>query len=471
VKVATWNVNSIKVRLEHVLTWLDRELPDVLALQEIKTKDEDFPADALRAHLRQILPPYLIPAVFVSLAAIPQTPSGKVDRQALQRRALPTGDAPRHAPRTPAERQLVEIWAEVLQRPAATIGIDDDFFDLGGHSLLAVRLLARTSEGFGRRLPLAALFGAPTVRAFAERLADTDTATPAVLVPIQSGDAAGALFAVPGAGGNVLSLRALARAFGPQQALYGLQSLGLDGAAPAASVEQAAAANIAAMRERQPRGPYRLIGHSYGGTVAFEMARQLQAQGDDVAALILLDAQAPGRERAAPDPDGELAEWLLGQAAAEGLTVNADRDALRGLAGADPGAVLQAHGIALDRAQFDTLYGVFRANLDNFARYRPQRLQRPLRACLVRATQGTAAATADATDYGWSAWLAPPPRVLDIDADHFSLLDGAAAQRLADALRDSGALPPDAAADVRHAATRRPPPTTTATIADQRGTT
>ena len=48
-KVATWNVNSIKVRLEHVLAWLDREQPDVLALQEIKTKDEDFPADALRA--------------------------------------------------------------------------------------------------------------------------------------------------------------------------------------------------------------------------------------------------------------------------------------------------------------------------------------------------------------------------------------------------------------------------------------
>uniref|UniRef100_UPI0021494A03 hypothetical protein n=1 Tax=Tahibacter caeni TaxID=1453545 RepID=UPI0021494A03 len=156
-----------------------------------------------------------------------------------------------------------------------------------------------------------------------------------------------------------------------------------------------------------------------------------------------------------------------------GVAVRADRDALRALADGDAGALLQAHGIAMDRTQFDTLYGVFRANLDNFARYRPQRLAQPLQACLVRATRTDAAPRAH--DYGWGGWLASPPAVVDIDADHFSLLDGAAAQRLADALRDCGAVPHDAATDARHDTPARRPPapreTTTATITDQRGTT
>jgi amino acid adenylation domain-containing protein/thioester reductase-like protein len=117
----------------------------------------------LRAHLLRTLPDYMMPAAFVSLQSIPLSANGKVDRRALSRMDVKiASDRIYVAPRNPTEKQLVEIWAEVLNLPPETIGVDDNFFELGGHSLLAVKLIMRMRQS-GLQSSVQTLFIAQTL--------------------------------------------------------------------------------------------------------------------------------------------------------------------------------------------------------------------------------------------------------------------------------------------------------------------
>ncbi|TDR38513.1 amino acid adenylation domain-containing protein [Tahibacter aquaticus] len=143
------------------------------------------PADELRAYLQQTLPGYLIPQGFVHLSMIPHTPAGKVDRRALERLdVVLESNRQQVAARTPIERQLVDIWAQVLKLTTASIGVHDSFFDLGGHSLLATQLLARIREQFGRDLPLRTLFDGADIAAIADWLGATGGGARRMLVPV-----------------------------------------------------------------------------------------------------------------------------------------------------------------------------------------------------------------------------------------------------------------------------------------------
>ena len=258
----------------------------------------------LRAHLLETLPEYMIPAAFVSVASIPVTSNGKADRRALESIDVGLESSQEYlAPRTDTERALAEIWAHVFKEKGfvleqAKIGINDNFFELGGNSLLATQLLYRIRAQLGVALPVRALFDQVTIGQLAElveslRARTSSGATAERVVTIQAAGERTALFALPGVGGNVLSFRELSRALGPQQPFHALQAIGLDGTAPPDSVEAEATANIAAIRGVQANGPYRLAGHSYGGVVAYEMARQLLVQGETVEYLVLIDAATP----------------------------------------------------------------------------------------------------------------------------------------------------------------------------------
>ncbi|HEX6160819.1 MAG TPA: condensation domain-containing protein, partial [Thermoanaerobaculia bacterium] len=125
--------------------------------------------DDLRAHLLRTLPEYMVPSAFVSLAAIPLTPNGKIDRRALARMDVAIGTGREYvAPRTETETQLVEIWAQVLGLATSAIGVQDNFFELGGHSLLATQLIAKIRSRFDVDVPLKALFERSTIAQFAE---------------------------------------------------------------------------------------------------------------------------------------------------------------------------------------------------------------------------------------------------------------------------------------------------------------
>ncbi|HVR98384.1 MAG TPA: YqcI/YcgG family protein, partial [Thermoanaerobaculia bacterium] len=263
----------------------------------------DLDAATLRSELESRLPAYMVPASFLFLERLPLTPHGKVDRKALERTAVRSSGRVYVAPRTPVEERLAGLFAEVLA--VERVGASDSFFDLGGHSLLAVRLIAEIRRRFGRDLPLSVLFEKGTVEALARLLSGGPETRPwSPLVSIQTGGSRLPFFCVHPAGGNVLCYEALARQLGPDQPFYGLQAAGLeDGVELCGSVGEMADRYLAALREVQPIGPYQLGGWSFGGVVAFEMARRLRDLGEEVLLLALLDTTPPTR-RIAVDDEG-----------------------------------------------------------------------------------------------------------------------------------------------------------------------
>ena len=193
------------------------------------------------------------------------------------------------APRTEIEKQLATIWEEVLS--ARPIGRNQDYFELGGNSLLAIRLFTEIDRVFRVHLPISTLFYAKTVAEFAaliEKQQSSDSWSS--LVPIQPNGSRIPFFCVHGGGGNVLIYRELSQHLGSDQPFYGLQSQGLDGKQPLLqSVEDMAGLYINEIQKVQPHGPYYLGGYCLGGTIAFEMARQLTERGEQIAIVALFD--------------------------------------------------------------------------------------------------------------------------------------------------------------------------------------
>jgi amino acid adenylation domain-containing protein len=213
---------------------------------------------------------------------------------APERRLAATGSESDPVPADDVERRLAACWARLLRAPS--VSPNDDFFALGGHSLLAVRMLGEIERDFGRRLTLAALLKAPTVREMARLLRDGNGNGVgwASLVPLQTEGDLRPLFCAPVAGGSAFYYRTLAAELAPTQPLYTFEPRGMSGVLPPhETVEEMAAYYIEQMRQVQPQGPYALAGLSFGGIIAFEMARQLQAGRERVAPVTLFDAWAP----------------------------------------------------------------------------------------------------------------------------------------------------------------------------------
>jgi len=264
----------------------------------------------IRRFLSTKLPQYMLPSAFVLLDTMPLTPNGKVDR-----RALPAPDLSRQepeatfvTPRNEVERQLTQIWEQLLG--VQPIGIRDNFFELGGHSLLAVKLFWQIEKTFSKNLPLAILFQSGTVEALAKIICqeqdlatnkalvntwDKSRSTWSSLVEIQPNGSKPPFFCIHGLGGEVLCFRELAQHLGSEQPFYGLQPQGLHGKYPLHTrIEDMAAHYIQEIKTLQPNGPYFLGGYSFGGAVAFEMARQLHEQGEQIGIMVILDSCRPG---------------------------------------------------------------------------------------------------------------------------------------------------------------------------------
>jgi thioesterase domain-containing protein/acyl carrier protein len=237
----------------------------------------------------------MLPTPIVVVDSLPLTPGGKVARRALPipERPAPTIDAELVEPSDGLELQVARVWEELLG--VQGVGVRDNFFELGGHSLLAIQLFSRLEERLGQKLPVATLFRAPTVEQLASVIREEDPGADwSILVPIQARGSRPPLFCVHGFGGGVLDYGELAGLLGPDQPFFGLQARGRDGLnKPHSRIEEMAEAYIAAVRAMQPHGPYHLGGYCYGGIVAFEMARQLQAKGESTALLAILEGYAP----------------------------------------------------------------------------------------------------------------------------------------------------------------------------------
>ena len=243
----------------------------------------------LRAAMRDKLPDFMIPTVVV-LDSLPVTKNGKINLLDLP---LPPEETRAvQEPRNAAEKRLLAIWKRVLRR--SDIGTTDNFFELGGHSLLAMQLLSEIERGFSERLPVAAVFRAQTVEQMAALLTDHSAKLESPVVTLQPLGLEAPLFVIPAADGHALLYREFANCLSFDQPVHVLQPVGFDGKGkPMEVIEAIAEYCISQMRKVQPRGPYRLVGFCVGGIIAFEMAQQLIAAGEEPPLLALVETWHP----------------------------------------------------------------------------------------------------------------------------------------------------------------------------------
>jgi amino acid adenylation domain-containing protein len=249
----------------------------------------------LRAFLTARLPGYMVPTGFVDIGSLPLLPNGKVDRKALAAIEKPRAERDGTAPRDETERRLAAIWEELLG--TAPIGIDDHFFELGGHSLLAARAAAQIEDAFGKRVPLAMLFEAPTIAQLAPLVrGEAHAMWPPGIAPIQPAGTRPVLWVL----GDAARHLPLVEHLGPEQPVLSvlLEDADAPRFAPPCKLETIAAEMVRLMRRQQPHGPYYLGGHSVQGLYAFEAAHQLVAQGEEVRLVVLFDTYLPRALRA-----------------------------------------------------------------------------------------------------------------------------------------------------------------------------
>jgi amino acid adenylation domain-containing protein len=246
----------------------------------------------LRRSLEQSLPDYAVPSQFVFLSAFPRLPNNKVNRRELPEPGCFRWDrkASGARPREGLEQSLAAIWEQLLDR--RPLGREDDFFELGGHSLLAARMIAMIEDQLGPAVPVAVFMESPTIAQLARVIqGEGSSAYPRHIVPIQPLGSR-APFLCFGAGA---AFRGLARQLGWDQPFVGvsLDQSDLQWLTPGTTLQEIVRRMLESVRAFQPAGPYCLGGHSMYGLCAYEAACQLQAEGQEVASVFLLDTFLP----------------------------------------------------------------------------------------------------------------------------------------------------------------------------------
>ncbi|MFD8706499.1 amino acid adenylation domain-containing protein [Kitasatospora sp. NPDC059648] len=375
---------------------------------------------ALRAHLAAVLPEYMLPAAYVPLEALPLTPNGKVDRKALPApgaddRAVARSDG--RAPSGPVELALSRVFAEVLGLDR--VGAEDGFFELGGDSLKSIQLVSR-ARAAGLELTPADVFAHRTVAGLALVAGTAEgTGAPedpfAPVLAIRPTGTRRPVFCVHGAVGLGWPFLTLAAEIDADIPVYAFQAGGVRSPEKSPeSVREIAGKYLGEMLEIQPQGPYRILGWSFGGLVAHEIAVQLQARGEQVELLADLDGYPGSGSPAgdAPDDRAVLAELL-------------QRAGLPGEGPVDLGAARQRLAEAgnalaeLDETELTRLLGVIRTHSLLGDAHRPGRYQGDL--LLFAATRGVT--PGDPDEESWREHVTGRILRYPVDSDHDSMLE------------------------------------------------
>ncbi|WP_095989705.1 non-ribosomal peptide synthetase [Cystobacter fuscus] len=344
-------------------------------------------------------------------------------------------------PEEPVALELAGLWRELLQ--VERVGLHDNFFELGGHSLLATQLVARVKQRLGVELPLRVLFEAPDLGALAERIQSREGvpgADEGNRVTLQAEGTGTPFFWVHPVGGNVLCYAELARRLGTGRPFHALRATGLDGReAPLTRVEDMARRYVEQVRAVQAEGPYLLGGWSLGGTVAFEMARELRRQGQEVELLVLLDSFAPSES---PGPEGNEALLFAGFAAdlarSAGQESRLTPESFENLSTEERLRALWSHAVEARWLPVGTrleevraVVEVVRANLQAVSRYTPE--PSAGRVVLLRARDARRGAERDPT-HGWGGLVPSGLTVEDVPGDHHGVLRPPHVEHLAERL-------------------------------------
>lgn len=260
----------------------------------VSTKQAGEIVPALRAFAEDRLPAYMVPS-FVALDELPMTLNGKVDRKALrppEEYAGWRGETGGSEPVDDVERKLVEIWRTILELDE--VGTTESFFDLGGDSLSVITLLAAAETEFGCEIQVPDLLRDPTIRSIGRivRGEGTPDSRP-VVVTLQGEGERAPFFCVAGAGGGCHWFGELAKELRDDRPFLGLEPTGPGG--DQHTIAAIASGLVEEVKRIQPAGPYYVGGYSTGGVVAYEMAQQMRAAGDEIGLLALIEADG-GRD-------------------------------------------------------------------------------------------------------------------------------------------------------------------------------
>jgi amino acid adenylation domain-containing protein/FkbM family methyltransferase len=285
-------------------------------------KNESSLVRDLRTHLLGRLPEYMVPSTFVLMHALPTTPNGKLERGKLP---IPVQNALIAAhthtpPQTQEQQAIAKIWQEVLG--VESIGIHDDFFELGGDSIRAMLAITKMNRALSCGVPISALFSSPTIEAIAQHLGDHPTVTfQSQLIRLRfAGPGTPQLFLIPPGSGDCLCYRELVASITGDISITGLERAELTQRALArpTSIRDIAAGYREAIKTIQAVGPYHLLGWSLGGVIAFELATQLEADGDT--SVFIIDSQLPS--------SNTCPQWVSQLAAIVDNTQSSDHAAL-----------------------------------------------------------------------------------------------------------------------------------------------
>jgi len=384
----------------------------------------------LEAFLQAKLPAYMVPAVWRTIERLPLTGNGKVDRKALL--ALRFDDdaeaeekREHAAPANAVESRLQTVWESILG--ISGIGVTDDFFDLGGQSFDAIRIFALIKEDFGTTFTLGDLWRARTIRELGKLIAGGgESARGGRVVPIDLAGTGEPLFLVHPAGGSVMTYFRLGRLI--ERPLYGIQASTSPGDASRRDIGGLARGYVAELRSVQASGPYSIGGWSSGGMIAFEMAAQLEAAGEEVRRVFLLDGPAPFEHHDLSDE--RLLSWFLEDLALglpverlhgrelTGLTL---REQLR--LAADVLDVRNAAG--LDLEQLAESFEIFRDLVAAGSRYNPRTIAADLTVVRVEedvVDEFAAHPHRQESDWGWSGFTRGEVRCVRVPGTHHTFL-------------------------------------------------
>ncbi|OKO99050.1 Amino acid adenylation [Xenorhabdus eapokensis] len=413
----------------------------------------------LRQQLAQHLAEYMLPSAFVTLDAFPLTSNGKIDRQAFpapDQSAIVTRDY--EAPLGEVEITLAQIWQDLLG--LERIGRHDHFFELGGHSLLILKACSLAIEKLGlQQNMMASLMRFTTIQEQASAIEDRDNIYVGSMVGLSRNTKATPLFFAPGAGGHVLYLRELAAALEGTYSVWGMQSPELDGRSDRPSylevngLEAMASVMIDDLKKVQPHGPYYLGGHSFGGWLAFEIARQLLQQGEHIGLLALVDCESP-LESLTQRIESEwsnsrwLAEFGNVLAALAGAEENFTEEEFQSMTEEEQLDNLRLRLIAeellppqLELKEIATYLSVFKAH--SLATYQPQeRYSGTLNLFLANDNQEYAEqdTAAESTIDGWKTLVTGEVICKTLSGDHITIMRQPFVQGLASAITSANKL-------------------------------
>lgn len=373
------------------------------------------------------LPQYMVPGILVVLDELPLTANKKIDRNRLPEPTV-SSDAAFEKPRDATEITLARMWTEILG--ISQVGVHDDFLDVGGHSLLAVRLSAAVREEWDVEIPISVLLRHGTIAELAAivRRGGQDSSRRTPVVTLREGRTGRRpLFLFHPFGGTVFCYVELTRHLPEGRAVLAVEAPGIESEGEAeVSVEAMATRYIEYLKEIQPTGPYALGGWCFGGVIAYEVAGQLRAAGEEIELLVGIDSRAPVEENIPESADDStILSWFARDLAVPyGKTLDIPAEDLRALGGdaafdhiLERAAAIGVLAEDADRAQILRYFEAYLANGIALQTYLPE--PNDLDLLLLRAADEPGAY---GPKLGWEALIKGSLRVADVSGDHNSVM-------------------------------------------------